>query len=137
VVETRRAGRSILFLFLSVVVGLSWTAVKKNSQKKQKIKILKKILATHAPFTIIGFFVLYVIRFYAHTRYTLLYFLCLLYGPPKREERRVGGGEGEGGQKRHAAFLLPGYIQFITVYYTFYKKWVVVCRHRGMTKGEQ
>jgi len=71
---------------------------------------------------------------HTHTLHTFIFFMSSLWTTVvKREERRVGGGR----QKRHAAFLLPGYIQFITVYYTFYKKWVVVCRHRGMTKGEQ
>ena len=70
-----------------------------------------------------------------HTHVTHFY-IFYVFSMDHRGKKRRKKSEG-GGQKRHAAFLLPSYIQFITVYYTFYKKWVVVCRHRGITKGEQ
>jgi hypothetical protein len=126
VVETRRAGRSILFLFLSVCCRPVSDSSKKKTAKKAKHKNIEKNSSHARP--VYHYWVL--LCTHTHTRYTLLYFLCLLYGPPKREERRVWGG---GRQNRHAAFLLPGYIQFITVYYTFYKKWMALWYNKGNT----
>jgi hypothetical protein len=132
VVETRRAGRSMLFLFLSVCCRPVLDSSKKKTAKKAKHKNIEKILATHAPFTIIGFFYKVLCTHIQVTHFYIFYVFSMDHQKEKKEECG-GGGRGGGRQKRHAAFLLPGYIQFITVYYTFYKKWMALWYNKGNT----